>query len=133
MKAYSADLRERVFADCDAGLSTSQVAAKYRVSSAWVRRLLQRRRERGEVAPRQQRHAPPRWLPYADHIRSCIAEQPDVALKELQEKMPVRLSIPTLFRALRTLGLTFKKSPLCGGAGPSGRSRATCSMAGGEA
>jgi transposase len=96
MKAYSADLRERVFADCDAGLSTSQVAAKYRVSSAWVRRLLQRRRERGEVAPRQQRHAPPRWLPYAD-------------LKELQEKMPVRLSIPTLFRALRTLGLTFKK------------------------
>ena len=39
MKPYSMDLRERVLADCDAGLPTGQVAGKYRVSPSWVRRL----------------------------------------------------------------------------------------------
>ena len=52
MKAYSMDLRERVLADCDAGMGTDEVAAKFSVSPAWVRRLLQRRRETGETAPR---------------------------------------------------------------------------------
>ena len=59
MRAYSADLRERVLADCDAGLPTAEVAAKYRVSASWVRRLKQRRRETGETAPRKQRHGSP--------------------------------------------------------------------------
>ncbi|MEM8739184.1 MAG: hypothetical protein AAGG38_12010 [Planctomycetota bacterium] len=47
MKAYSMDLRPRVIGDCDAGLPTKQVALKYSVSPAWVRRLKQHRRERG--------------------------------------------------------------------------------------
>ena len=34
MRAYSMDLRERVLADCDAGLRTGEVAAKFRVSPA---------------------------------------------------------------------------------------------------
>jgi|GEM_PF-6883080 len=42
MKAYSMDLRVRVLADCDAGLSTAEVAEKQRVSASWVRRLKQR-------------------------------------------------------------------------------------------
>lgn len=32
MSAYSMDLRTRVWADCDAGLKTTAVAEKYRVS-----------------------------------------------------------------------------------------------------
>jgi len=39
MRAYSADLRERVPADCDAGSGSRAVAARYRVSESWVRRL----------------------------------------------------------------------------------------------
>ncbi len=39
MKPYSADLRQRVLADCDEGEATSAVASKYRVSESWVRRL----------------------------------------------------------------------------------------------
>lgn len=34
MKAYSMDLRERVFADCDAGMEVRPVAVKYRVSES---------------------------------------------------------------------------------------------------
>jgi transposase len=58
MKAYSMDLRRRVLADCDDGMPTSAVATKYKVSTAWVRRLKQRRRETGEVEPRQGRPGP---------------------------------------------------------------------------
>ena len=49
MEAISLDLRKRVVADCDAGMKTGQVAAKYGVSGSWVRRLKQRRRETGSI------------------------------------------------------------------------------------
>ena len=52
MQAYSMDLRVRVLADCDAQLGTKAVASKHRVSESWVRRLKQRRREQGAIAPR---------------------------------------------------------------------------------
>ena len=51
MRAYSMDLRERVLHESDAGMPAAAVASKYRVSASWVRRLTQRRRETGEVAP----------------------------------------------------------------------------------
>src|SRR5437868_1557755 len=52
MKTYSSDLRERVVKACDAGhLSRIEVAAHFRVSTAWIRRLLQRRRTMGSIAP----------------------------------------------------------------------------------
>ena len=58
MRAYSMDLRERLLRDSDAGIKASAVT--YHVSASWVRRLKQRRRETGEVAPRQQRYG---WRP----------------------------------------------------------------------
>lgn len=55
MAAYSMDLRTRVLDDWDAGLKAEDVATKYRVSRAWVHRLVQRRRETGgEIGPRPQ-------------------------------------------------------------------------------
>ena len=54
MAAYSLDLRTRVLADWDAGMKAEEVAARYRVSRAWVHRLVQRRRETGEIGPRRQ-------------------------------------------------------------------------------
>ena len=56
MDAYSLDLRKRVLKDADAGLGTREVALKYDVSESWVRRLKQRRRESGEIAPRSSRN-----------------------------------------------------------------------------
>jgi transposase len=51
MEAYSMDLRKRVLAACDDGHGTKQVAETFGVSSSWVRRLKQRRRELGTIAP----------------------------------------------------------------------------------
>ena len=39
MRAYSMDLRERALLDSDAGMKAADIAAKYRVSGAWVRLL----------------------------------------------------------------------------------------------
>lgn len=110
MKPYSTDLRVRVLADCDAGMRTKAVAQKYRVCESWVRRLKQRRRETGEVGPRQ---APPpanAATKYADAIRAAVEEKPDRTLEELRQATGLRVSVPTLSRALRQLGLTLKKS-----------------------
>jgi transposase len=54
MAPYSMDLRKRVVRAWDAGMDAESVAAKYEVSRAWVHRLVQRRRETGSIAPRQQ-------------------------------------------------------------------------------
>lgn len=112
MRAYSADLRERVLADCDAGASTEEVAAKFRVSASWVRRLKQRRRETGETAPRPQRHGPPpRWAEHAESIRASAREAPDATLEEHRRRLGLGLGLTTLWRAFRALGLTVKKNP----------------------
>lgn len=54
MAPYSMGLRTRVLQDWDEGTKADAVAAKYRVSRAWVHRVVQRRRETGEIEPRRQ-------------------------------------------------------------------------------
>ena len=109
MRAYSLDLRERVLADCDAGQTNDEVARKYRVSAAWIRRLKQRRRETGSVAPRVRRRPQPRWTAHAERLQELVQEAPDATLYELRESLGVAVSLPTLCRALQRLRLTVKK------------------------
>jgi len=110
MKPYSMDLRQRVLTDCDAGLPTAQVAAKYTVSPAWVRRLKQRRRETGEVAPRAGRHGPkPSWDAYTDALCDAVRQQPDATLAELRNRLGLTVALSTLWRAVAALRLTVKK------------------------
>lgn len=110
MKAYSEDLRGRVLADSDEGASTAEVAAKYRVSASWVRRLKQRRRETGETAPRKQRHgSPPKWTEHAEAIRASVREAPDATLEEHRLRLGLGFGVSTLWRAIKALGLTVKK------------------------
>lgn len=110
MKAISMDLRERVLADCDSGLGTRDVATKYRVSEAWVRRLKQRRRETGEITPRKPRVTRrPTLAAHREQLLKLVEERPDATLRELCELLGVPVSVPTMWRALRELKLTFKK------------------------
>ena len=111
MRAYSADLRERVLADCDGGLGTRAVASKYRVSESWVRRLKQVRRQTGRTTPADQRRGPtPGWVAHADAIRAAVAADPDATLAEYRQRFALPLSRSALARALAVLGLSRKKS-----------------------
>jgi transposase len=58
MRAYSMDLRERVVAAVDAGLTQRQAAERFEVSLRTVERYLSRRRRTGSLAPTEQRHGP---------------------------------------------------------------------------
>ena len=111
MAAYSMDLRLRVLRDADAGVESDELAEKYSVSRAWVDRLKQRRRETGEIAPRQQT----RWrtpILYAQlaQLETLIREQPDRTLAELQEALQTPASLPTLCRTIKKLGFRFRKN-----------------------
>ena len=100
------DLRKRVLAACDAGKQTKEVAATFAVSTAWVRRLKQRRRERdGDVAPRTGGRKIDR-----DRLAALVEEQPDATLVELRDRLGVAVTPWAVGKALRELGLTFKKS-----------------------
>lgn len=112
MRTYSMDLRLRVLAACDDGLDTAEVADQFAVSRAWVRRVKQRRRETGETGPREQSRRGPRPAleDRADELRRLVAAEPDLTPAELGDRLGVAVSPLTVWRTLRRLGLTFKKS-----------------------
>ena len=111
MQPYSMDLRKRVLADCDAGCPTKEVAETFSVSPAWVRRLKQRRRETGEIAPREGKTGPkPKLSEHSQQLEHLVQECPDATLEELQQKLSVFVGVTTIWRALKSLGITLKKS-----------------------
>jgi transposase len=106
------DLRVRVLADCDAGTGTSAVADKYSVSPAWVRRLKQRRAAGRGIEPIKVRPGPKPALVHgadADRLRRLAAAEPDLSAAEFRDRLGLRCHPTTVWRALRRLGLTFKK------------------------
>jgi transposase len=106
------DLRTRVLRDADAGLSSKDLAVKYSVSRAWVDRVKQRRRETGEIAPRQQTKFRRRTLSDEQEHRLVflITARPDATLAELRAQLPTSAALSTLWRTIGRLGLTVKKN-----------------------
>jgi transposase len=113
MKPYSMDLRERVVAACDAREGTrEQIAERFGVRDRWLRKLLQRRRETGSLAPLPRNPGRKRALNdrQMERLGCLIQQRPDATLKELRKSLGVRISIATLDRAVRRLDVTLKKS-----------------------
>jgi transposase len=111
MVPYSLDLRRRVLKDCDAGMGTQAVAAKYTVSPSWVRKLKQQRRETGSIEPRTGTPGPkPTLAPHADRLREAVRAAPDLSAAEYRDRLGVGAAPVTVWRMLRRLGLTHKKS-----------------------
>jgi transposase len=111
MTPYSMDLRTRVLADWDAGLAAKEVAAKFRVSRSWVNRVVQRRRETGQVGPRPQTvFKKQAFAGQEDRLRALVAAQPDQTLAELRDALYSSASLSSVWRALDRLQLTVKKN-----------------------
>jgi transposase len=109
MKAYSMDLRERVIGACDLGGGTKAVAKTFGVSPAWVRRLKQHRRERGDILPRNGGGSRGCKIDRA-RLAELVAEQPDATLAELRERLRISVTLWAICKALRELKLSYKKS-----------------------
>ena len=109
MKPYSMDLRERVVAACDAREGTRErIAQRFGVSTAWIRRLLQRRRETGSIAalPQNAGRKPALKERPMRQLARLVEKRPDATLKELKAGLRVSISDGAMLRALRVLGLT---------------------------
>jgi transposase len=116
MVAYSIDLRERVLAAVDTNEGTQeQIAKRFRVSSRWIRKLLAQRAATGLIGPR--RRGTGRKLSIqgevAERLRAAVSENPDATLNELRETIGFQGCLMTVWRTLKRLGFTRKKSP-CG-------------------
>ena len=104
------DLRRRVIAACDAGQPTLAVARTFDVSPAWVRRLKQHRRERGDLVPRTgggRRHGKIDAERLAEHVR----QHPDATLLERIDALGLSCAKSAVWQAMRRLKLSYKKSP----------------------
>jgi transposase len=111
MGAISMDLRVRIFEARQAGESTAEVADRFAVSPAFVRRLMQRHRDTGSLAPKSTRRGPqPRLAGQADELRKLNTQHPDLTPREIRDRLGLAASALTVWRMLRRLGLTFKKS-----------------------
>src|SRR5262245_7678988 len=110
MRAFGEDLRLRIHEACQAGESTAEVAERFSVSPAFVRRLKQRFRQTGSLAPLPGGRGPRRKLAAHDEtLRQAAREHPDATPAEHKDRLKLPASRVTVWRALRRLGLTRKK------------------------
>ena len=109
MKAYSMDLRQKVIDQCDQGKPTKDVAEAFGVSRAWVRRLKQHRRQRGDIVPRNGGGSRGCKIDRT-RLAELVRQQPDATLVELRDRLKLKVTPWAICKALRELGLSFKKS-----------------------
>lgn len=116
MRAYSVDLRERIVAAVQSGLSQKAAADRFAVSTAAVSRYLRQHREKdGDLSPKpilgRARAIPmAALLALEEHLK----EHPDLTLEQaqrwLREQHQVEVSRAGVHRSLIWRGWTLKKS-----------------------
>jgi len=112
MKTLSLDLRERIVAAYDAEQGTrEEVARRFRVSLAMVKKLLAQRRRLGHVEALH--HRAGRKPLFGDDHRRQLAElirkKPDTTLAEMRDALQLRCTLPAIHYVLMRMGLTYKK------------------------
>jgi transposase len=113
MRPYSMDFREAVATARDNGMETAEVCETFGCCNAWVRRLMQRRREKGTLAPLPRKPREPQKLKdtQRENLRQFLQHRPDATLRELIDELGLDVHPGTLSRALTAMGLPRKKSP----------------------
>ena len=87
-KPLSMDLRERVIAAVEGGLSTRQAAARFSIGIATAGAWARLKRATGTVRPARQGKPKGSVLdPHADFIFGLIKAVPDITLEEMAERL----------------------------------------------
>lgn len=117
--SYSGDLRRRVISAWETKEgSQRQLAQRFKVSLSFVRNLLRRYQDCGEIEARQRGgyQKPIIQDKHLNTIKSFVEEKNDLLLSELcdrfEEYTGIRVSVTTMYRAVEKLGLRVKKKPL---------------------
>ncbi len=116
-KPLSMDLRQRVLAAIDSGMSRHAAAARFGIAPSTAVKWFDLRRKTGSVAPRAQGGdtRSSRIEALGPAILAMVEEAPDLTLVEIAERLErehgERFAPSTVHRFFGRHGLTFKKSP----------------------
>ena len=113
-KALSVDLRERVIAAVESGVSGRQVALRFEVSPSSVSRWRDKLVQGGEIAPKRQGgdRRSGRIEAYAKLIMDTVTAAPDITLAELQAMLKdegLIVGIGSIWRFFDRRKITLKK------------------------
>jgi transposase len=111
-QAYSQDLRDRVLS---AQGTAAAVGERLNVSRSHVAKVRARRAQLGEVSARAQRcQVSAKLAGHDEALRARVRQVPDATLAEMMEwtrtTLDVTVSVRTMWKRLKLLGLTLKKS-----------------------
>jgi len=112
MRTISLDLRERILASYDQKEGTrEEIAHRFRVSLGMVKKLLQRRRQGGDIGPRYHRCGlkPGKVAAQSQTFRQLLSRKPDLTLEELRRATSLDCTLPAIHYVLEKMGLTYKK------------------------
>lgn len=112
MATFSMDLRERILDSYDAGEGTRrEIAERFRVSLGMVKKLLQQRRNTGDIASRHNRAGrKPKITPdHRQRLAELVRQSPDMTLEELRGALGLECSLPAIHYVLESMGLPLKK------------------------
>lgn len=117
---YSMDLRQRVIDAYKAKQgSQRQIADRFQVSLSFVKRLVCRYRDTGQVTPLPHAGGAIAKIKVSDlsAVQQLVDEQPDAIVEVLRERFASRsgieVSVATMHRAVKKLDLTSKKNTVC--------------------
>jgi len=112
MRTISLDLRERIVAAYDNEEGTrAEVAHRFRVSLGLVKKLLQQRRQTGDITPRHRfsGRKPMILALHRSQMRALLTKKNDLTLKELRVASGLKCSLQAINVVLGKMGLTYKK------------------------
>ena len=112
MEAYPLSVRRKIIERYKAGESTEEIAERYGYCVSGVRRVRQRHRETGSIAPRVAKvgRKPKLDADALQRLSDHVMRKADATLAELREAVGVEADLAVYCRALAKLGLTRKKS-----------------------
>ena len=126
-KSLSFDLRSRVLAAIDQGLSRRKAAGRFGVSAASAVRWHAARAAGGDARPKPQGgdRLSQRTEAHGELIQAALAEVPDITLPELKDRLArqgAQVSVAALWRFCHRHNITRKKRPRT----PPSRTGRTC-------
>ena len=103
MRSYSLDLRERVVAAVEAKEGTwKEIAARFRVSVAWITKIRRQQKDLGTLEPQTFRcgRKPILTEEQRKQLAEIVRKTPDVTLKQLREQLGVKCCLQVIWDAL---------------------------------
>ena len=104
--------RRWIISAYQAGKGTREIAAIFGRCESAVRRVRQNHRERGTADPLLHLRGRKGKLtdPLKTQLNELVKNRPDATLNEIKKQLGLEVSLSTIDRWLRKLGLSFKKS-----------------------